>query len=103
MKKRLIIALTLFVLILSACSTVQGTTLTTSSSVSHASALAQADCAALHEQQVQLQKAIDAASKQLSSAHGDLHKAEQARHTLTMLHEPSTLLQAQLRACPAAG
>ena len=103
MKKRLIIALTLFVLILSACSTVEGTTPTTSSGSSQANASTQVDCAALHEQQVQLQKAIDAASKQLSSAHGDLHKAEQARHTLIMLHEPSRLLQAQLRACPAAG
>ena len=103
MKKRLIIALTLFVLILAACSAGQATTLNTSGSVSHASANAQADCAALHKQQVQLQKAIDAASKQLSSAHGDLHKAQQARHTLAMLHEPSLLLQAKLRACPAAG
>jgi len=103
MKKCLIIALTLCVLILAACSAVQGTTPTTSSSISHASASEQEDCAALHEQQVQLQKAIDAASKQLSSAHGDLHKAEQARRTLTMLREPSRLLQAILRACPAAG
>jgi hypothetical protein len=103
MKKRLIIALALCVFILAACSAGQGATLTTSSSVSQGSASAQADCTALNAQQVQLQKAIDAASKQLSSAHGDLHKAEQARHTLAMLREPSLLLQAQLRACPAAG
>ena len=103
MKKRLIIALVICVLILSACSMVQGTTSTTSSSVSQASANTRAGCSALHEQQVQLQKAIDAASKQLYSAHGDLRKAEQARKTLTMLHEPSLLLQAKLRACPAAG
>lgn len=103
MKKRLMIALAICVLILTACSVVQGTTPTTSSSISHASAGTQADCSALHEQQAQLQKAIDAASMQLSSAHGDLRKAEQARNTLTRLHEPSKLLQAKLSACPAAG
>lgn len=62
-----------------------------------------ADCSALHEQQAQLQKAIDSASRQLSSANGNFHKAEQATNTLTRLHEPSLLLQAKLSACPAAG
>jgi peptidoglycan hydrolase CwlO-like protein len=103
MKKRLIIALAICVMILSACSAVQGTTPATSNSVSLASANTQADCSALQEQQAQLQKAIDTARIQLSSAHGDLHKAEQARKTLTRLHEPSLLLQAKLSACPAAG
>jgi peptidoglycan hydrolase CwlO-like protein len=103
MKKRLIIALALCVMILSACSAVQGTTPATSNSVSYTSANTQADCSALNEQQAQLQKAIDTARVQLSSAHGDLHKAEQARNELTRLHEPSVLLQAKLRACPAAG
>ena len=103
MKKRLIIALTICVMILSACSAVQGTTPATSNSVSLASANTQADCSALQGQQIKLQQAIDAARVQLSSAHGDLHKAEQARNTLTRLHEPSLLLQAKLRACPAAG
>ncbi len=103
MKKRLIIALALCVMILSACSAIQGTTPATSNTVSLASANMQADCLALHEQQAQLQKAIDTARMQLSSAHGDLRKAEQARNTPTRLHEPSLLLQAKLRACPAAG
>ena len=103
MKKWLILALALCILILAACSTVQETTPTTSNSVSQVSTRTQADCATLQAQQVQLQKAIDAAKKQLYSAHGDLHKAEQARKTLARLHEPSRLLQAKLRACPAAG
>jgi hypothetical protein len=60
-------------------------------------------CSALHEPQAQLQKAIDVASSELSSAHGDLYKAEEARNTLARLQEPSRLLQAKLSACPAAG
>ena len=92
MKKRLIIALALFVMILSACGAVKGTTTARNSSVWQTSASIQADCSALYEQQAQLQKAIDAASKELSLAHGDLHKAEQARNTLTKLHEPGLLL-----------
>jgi peptidoglycan hydrolase CwlO-like protein len=103
MKNRLIIALAICVMSLSACSTVQGTAPATSSSVSHASVKTQADCSSLHKQQAQLQKVIDAASMQLSSAYGDLQKAEHARNTLTRLHEPSLLLQAKLSACPAAG
>lgn len=103
MKKRLIIALALCIFILAACSAVQGTTPTSSSAVSQGSSGTQTDCSALQAQQAKLQKAIDAASKQLSSAHGDLRKAEQARQTLTRLREPSRLLQAQLRACSAAG
>jgi len=103
LKKRLIIALAICVMILSACSAVQGTAPATSSSVSHESVNKQADCSSLHEQQAQLQKVIDAASMQLSSAHGDLQKAGQARNTLTRLHEPSLLIQAKLSACPAAG
>ena len=67
MKKRLIIALALFVMILSACGAVQGTTTATNSSVSQTSATTQATCSSLHEQQAQLQKAIDTASKELSS------------------------------------
>jgi peptidoglycan hydrolase CwlO-like protein len=103
MKKRLIIALALFVMILSACGAVQGNTPATNSSVSQTSATTQADCSALYEQQAQLQKALDAARVQLSSARGDLHKAEQARNALKRLHEPSLLLQAKLSVCPAAG
>ena len=103
MKKRLIIALALFVMVLSACGAVQGTTTATNSSVSQTSATTQATCSSLHEQQAQIQKAIDTASKELSSAHGDLHKAELARNTLIRLQEPSRLLQAQLSACPVAG
>ena len=103
MKKRLIIALVICVMILSACSAVQGTTPTTSNSVSLASTNTQADCSALQGQQAKLQQAIDAARVQLSSARGDLHKAEQARNEIVRLHEPSVLLQAKLRACPAAG
>ena len=59
-------------------------------------------CTALHEQQAQLQKAIDVASSELSSAHGNIHKAEAARKELARLQEPSRLLQAKLSACPAA-
>ena len=103
MKKRLIIALALFVMILSACSAVQGTTTATSDSVSQTSASTTAACTTLHTQQAQLEKAIDIASKELSSAHGDVHKAEQARNSLIRLQEPSRLLQAKLSACPAAG
>ena len=91
MKKRLIIALAICVMILSACSAVQGTTPSTSNSVSLASASTQANCSALQKQQDQLEKAIDAARVQLSSAHGDLHKAETARNELVKLHEPSTV------------
>lgn len=101
--KRLIIALALIVMILSACSAVQGTTTATNNSVSQTSAATQAGCTALRTQQAQLQKAIDTASMELSSAHGDLHKAEEARNTLKRLHEPSLLLQAKLSGCPAAG
>jgi peptidoglycan hydrolase CwlO-like protein len=103
MKKRLIIALARCIMILSACSAVQGTTPATSNSVSLASANTQANCSALNEQQTKLQKAIDAARVQLSSAHGDLHKAEQARNTLIRLHEPTLLLKAKLSACSTAG
>ena len=103
MKKRLIIALAICVMILSACSAVQGTTPSTSNSVSLASANTQANCSALQKQQDQLEKAIDAARVQLSSAHGDLHKAETARNELVKLHEPALLVQAKLQACTSAG
>lgn len=63
----------------------------------------QTTCPALQEQQVQLEQAIDAASMQHSSTHGDIHKAEQARNKLIRLHEPSLLLQAKLRACLPTG
>jgi hypothetical protein len=103
LKKQVIIALTICVLILSACTVAKGTTPVTSSSVSHASANTLSACSALQEQQVQLQKAVDAASMQLSSAHGDLRKAEQARNELIKLHEPTKLVQAELKMCPSAG
>ena len=103
MKKRLIIAFVICVMILSACSAVQGTTPATSNSVSLASANTQADCSALQEQQAKLQQAIDAARVQLSSAHGNLHKAETARNELVKLHEPALLVQAKLQACTSAG
>jgi peptidoglycan hydrolase CwlO-like protein len=103
MKKWLIIALATCVLILSACSVVQGTTPAPSSSVFHSPASTQTACHALQEQQAQLQQAIDAASVQLSSAHGDLRKAEKARNALIRLYEPSMLVQAKLRACTSAG
>jgi predicted small secreted protein len=103
MKKRLIIALAICVLILSACSALQGATPAPGSSVSHTTVNTQNACTALQEQQAQLQRAIDAASVQLASAHGDLRKAEQARNALLRLHEPSVLVQAKLRACTSAG
>lgn len=56
-------------------------------------------CSALQEQQAQLEQAIDAARVQLSSAHGDLRTAEKTRNELIRLHEPSMLVQAELRAC----
>ena len=103
MKKRLIIALAVCVLILSACGAVQGTTPASSRSALHPSTGTQTACHALQEQQVQLQQAIHAARVQLSTAHGDLRKAEKAKNTLIRLHEPSVLVQAELRACPSAG
>ena len=60
-------------------------------------------CSALQKQQARLEQTIDVASSQLSSAHKALHKAEEARNTLSRLQEPSRLLQAKLSACPAAG
>jgi peptidoglycan hydrolase CwlO-like protein len=103
LKKWLIIALAICVLILSACRVVQGNDSAPSSSISHFTANTQTTCSALQEQQAQLQKAIDVASIQLSSAHGDLGKAEKARNTLIRLHEPSKLVQAKLRTCTSAG
>ncbi len=89
MKKRLIIALALFVMILSACGAVQGTTTATNNSVLQTSTTMQASCSTLYGQQAQLQKAIDTASKELSTAHGDLHKVEEARNTLTGCKNPA--------------
>jgi hypothetical protein len=59
-------------------------------------------CSALQKQQARLEQPIDVASSQLSSAHKDLQKAEEARNTLSRLQEPSRLLQAKLSACPAS-
>jgi len=103
MKKRLIITLAICVLILSACGVVQITIPASISSTSHPTADTQAACHVLQEQQVQLQQAIHAARVQLSTAHGDLRKAEKAKNMLIRLHEPSVLVQAELRACPSAG
>jgi peptidoglycan hydrolase CwlO-like protein len=103
MKKRLIIALAICVLMLSACGAVPGTTPASSSSTSHPTADTQAACHVLQERQAQLQQAIRAARVQLSTAHGDLRKAEKAKNALIRLHEPSVLVQAELRACTSAG
>jgi peptidoglycan hydrolase CwlO-like protein len=103
MKKRLIIAVAICVLILSACGAVQGTIPASSSSVSHPTASTQTTCHALQEQQDKLQQAIHAARVRLSSAHGDLRKAEKAKNALIKLHEPSMLVQAELRTCSSGG
>jgi len=103
MKKRLNIALAICVLILSACGAVPGTTPASNRPTSQPTAETQAACHIFQDQQVQLQQAIHAARVQLSTAHGDLRKAEKAKNTLIRLHEPSVLVQAELRACPSAG
>lgn len=103
MKKRLIIALAICVLILSACGAVPGITPVSSRSAPDPSTNTQAACRVLQDQQVQLQQAILAARVQLSTAHGDLRKAEKAKNALIRLHEPSVLVQVELRACPSAG
>jgi hypothetical protein len=102
-KKWLVIALTICVMILSACSVAQGNTSAPGGSVSHSTTSTQTACSALQEQQAQLQQAIDTARVQLSSAHGDLRKAETARSVLIKLHEPSMLVQAKLQACTSTG
>ena len=102
-KKWLVIALAICVMILSACSVAQGNTSAPGGSVSHSTTSTQTACSALQEQQAQLQQAIDTARVQLSSAHGDLRKAETARNELVRLHEPSMLVQAELRTCTSTG
>ncbi|SRR5713226_8217584 len=104
MKKRLIIALALCVLILSACGTVLGTRTSSNNPVAHstapiAAASTQTACSILQERQVYLQQATNVARAQLSAAHGDLRKAEAAEKQLIKLHELNTLVQAQLNKC----
>ena len=106
MKKHLLIAFAICVLLLSACGSLVGTSTPSSNPASHstapiATASTQSVCQVLHDRQAQLSQEYHAASVQLASAQagGNLQQAGQAEQRLIRLHQSIVRVQAQLKAC----
>jgi hypothetical protein len=106
MKKHLLIAFAICVLLLSACGSLVGTSTPSSNPASHstapiATASTQSVCQVLHDRQAQLSQEYHAASVQLASAQagGNLQQAGQAEQRLIRLHQSIVQVQAQLKAC----
>ena len=106
MKKHLILAFAICVLFLSACGSLVGTNIPSSSSASHstapiATASAQSVCQVLHDRQAQLSQAYHTARVQLVTAQagGNLLQAGEAEKTLMRLHQSIPQVQTQLKAC----
>ncbi len=105
MKKRLIIALAICVLFLSACGSLVITS-TPASTVAHSTAPSaitstQSVCQILHDRQAQFSQAYRAASVQLAAAQaqGDQQQVGEAEKTLMRLHQSIAQVQAQRKAC----
>ena len=106
MKKRLIIAIAICVLFLSACGSVVETSTTASHSAAHSAATTAKTstlsvCQVLHNRQVQLNQAYHTASVQLATAqaHGNRQQVGEAEKTLMRLHQSIAQAQTQLKAC----
>jgi outer membrane murein-binding lipoprotein Lpp len=106
MKKLLIIAFAICVLFLSACGSLVGTNMPSSSSETHstapiATASAQSVCQVLHDRQARLSQEYHAASIQLVAAQagGNLLQTGETEKTLMRLHQSIPQVQAQLKAC----
>ena len=101
MKKRLIIAVAICVLFLSACSSLVGTSAPPSNAAAHATASVQSACSALEASQVQLNQEYDAASAQLAAARARRNPQQvgAAETTLISQHQGIAWVHAQLKAC----
>jgi protein involved in sex pheromone biosynthesis len=105
MKKHLLIAFAICVLLLSACGSVLGTSTTSSNSVSHSTpittASAQSVCKVLHDRQAQLSLQYHAASAQLTAAQAgrNTQQVGAAEKTLIRLHQSIVQAQTPLKAC----
>ncbi len=106
MKKYLIIAFAICVLLLSAC----GSRVETSTAATHATAHAtgsittgstQSVCQGLHDRQTQLSQQYQAASVQLSAAQarGNLQQVREAEKRPIRLRQSIAQVQAQLKLC----
>ena len=106
MKKHLLIAFAICVLLLSACGSLVGTSTPSSNPASHstapiATASTQSVCQVLHDRQTQLSQAYQAASAQLVAAQdgGNWQQTGEAEKTLMRLHQSIAQVQAQQKAC----
>jgi len=106
MKKRLIIALAICVLFLSACGSLVGTSAPASTAPAHSTAPSattstQSVCQILHDRQAQLSQAYHAASVQLGAAQAQGNRQQEldAEKRLMRLHQSLAQVQAQLKAC----
>ena len=105
MKKHLLIAFAICVLLLSACGSVLGTSTTSSNSVSHSTpittASAQSVCKVLHDRQAHLNQEYHAANAQLATAQAgrNMQQAGEAQQRLIRLRKSILQVQTQLKAC----
>ena len=105
MKKHLLIAFAICVLLLSACGSVLGTSTTSSNSVSHSTpittASAQSVCKVLHDRQAHLNQEYHAANAQLATAQAgrNMQQAGEAQQRLIRLRKSIVQVQTQLKAC----
>ena len=106
MKKLLIIACAIYVLFLSACSSLSGTSTPSSSSSSNVSAPiatvgTQSSCQILQNRQSFLNREYQKTSVQYSKARadGNWQQAGEAEKALMSLHQSLIQMQSQLKAC----
>jgi len=105
MKKHLLIAFAICVLLLSACGSVLGTSTTSSNPVSHSTpittASAQSVCKVLHDRQAHLNQEYHAANAQLATAQAgrNMQQAGEAQQRLIRLRKSIVQVQTQLKAC----
>jgi flagellar biosynthesis/type III secretory pathway protein FliH len=99
MKQRLIIALAIGVLFLSACGSLVGPSTPASNSAAHSTA--PSICQILHDRQAQLNRAYHEANAQLvaAQAQGNRQGEWEAVKTLMRLHQSIAQVQAQRKAC----
>jgi uncharacterized lipoprotein YajG len=106
MKKHLIIAFAICVLLLSACGSRVETSTVATHATTHATgsittASTQSVCQGLHDRQAQLSQQYQAASVQLSAAQarGNLQQGREAEKRLIRLRQSIAQVQAQLKLC----